>query len=179
MKTILVYALCSGVLVSGSLAEPKKPSPEGEDGGKGWHSKKRERRGPGGRGRMFKRMDTNQDSLITKEEFFAVAVTEKIPEERRNALFSRLDQNKDGVISKKEIGDMRREQDEKRRKDFRELDIDKSGGLSFEEFSKGKFFAKLPVEKRRKVFERMDSDGDGEVTPKDRPKRPRPPRRER
>jgi Ca2+-binding EF-hand superfamily protein len=53
-----------------------------------------------------------------------------------------------------------------------ELDTDKSGGVSFEEFRKGRVFQKLPDEKQQAVFRRLDSDGDGQVTLKDKPERP-------
>jgi hypothetical protein len=50
-----------------------------------------------------------------------------------------------------------------------ELDTDKSGGVSFEEFKGGRFFMKLPPEKQEAVFKRLDTDKDGVITPKDRP----------
>lgn len=50
-----------------------------------------------------------------------------------------------------------------------ELDTDKSGGISLEEFRAGEIFKKLPVERQAAMFRRLDSDGDGQVTPKDRP----------
>jgi len=52
------------------------------------------------------------------------------------------------------------------------LDKDGSGGVSFVEFSEGKFFSKLPDKKREQIFKRMDTDGDGEITPEDKPKGP-------
>ena len=54
------------------------------------------------------------------------------------------------------------------------MDTDKSGGLSYEEMSNGKFFSQLPEEKRKQIFERMDTNGDGVITPEDKPKGPRP-----
>ena len=53
-----------------------------------------------------------------------------------------------------------------------ELDADKSGGISFEEFKLGQLFIKLSPERQQEVFRRLDSDGDGVVSPKDRPQMP-------
>ncbi|MDX1618703.1 MAG: hypothetical protein R3224_07940, partial [Balneolaceae bacterium] len=47
-------------------------------------------------------------------------------------------------------------------------------GSSFGEFSQGDFFNRLPEDKQRRIFERLDSDGDGRITPEDKPmRRPR------
>ena len=53
-----------------------------------------------------------------------------------------------------------------------ELDIDKSGGVSLEEFKQGQIFKKLSPEKVAELFKRLDTDGDGVITPKDRPNPP-------
>jgi Ca2+-binding EF-hand superfamily protein len=121
---------------------------------------------------MFRRMDKDQDGKITKEEFFASPRMERLPEEKREEIFSRLDRDSDGMISGEEIHMMRRDAQRRARDEFRKLDENKSGGLDFAEFSKGEFFAKLPEEKRRQIFERMDTDGSGEITAEDRPKGP-------
>jgi EF-hand domain pair/EF hand len=49
------------------------------------------------------------------------------------------------------------------------LDTDKSGGISFEEFKQSEFFSKIPAERQKIVFGRLDTDSDGQITPKDRP----------
>ncbi|WP_411825907.1 EF-hand domain-containing protein [Luteolibacter sp. AS25] len=175
MKTILVYTLCSGVLVSSAMAEGE-PRPDDERSDRREPRRERgDRHKPEHRELIFKKMDADGDGQISKDEFFAVEMTERVPEEKRDELYARLDRNKDGMISMREIEAMGKEQDEKRRREFRELDTDKNRGLSFEEFSKGRFFSKLPEEKRREIFNRMDTDKSGEITPEDHPG-PRPPR---
>ncbi len=128
---------------------------------------------------MFKRLDKDGDRVISKEEFFSSPRMENLPDEKRERLFMRFDTDQDGTISIGEIRQMRKNAEEQRMREFRSLDVDGSGGLSFEEFSEGKFFKKLPEEKRRKIFDRMDTDGDGEITAKDRPERPSPKQREK
>jgi Ca2+-binding EF-hand superfamily protein len=53
-----------------------------------------------------------------------------------------------------------------------ELDVDKSGGVSFQEFRVGRIFKKLAPEKQRAIFRRLDTNGDGVVSPKDKPESP-------
>lgn len=53
-----------------------------------------------------------------------------------------------------------------------ELDADKSGGVTFGEFKEGPLFKKLTPEKQQAVFRRLDTNGDGTITPKDKPEPP-------
>jgi hypothetical protein len=106
---------------------------------------------------------------------------ERLPAEQREAIFGRLDRNGDAFLGPEEIRAMRRDNERRMKEGFRKLDTDKSGGLSFDEFSKGELFGKLPEEKRRQIFTRMDTDGNGEINRADKPKGPpsRPERSER
>jgi hypothetical protein len=55
---------------------------------------------------------------------------------------------------------------------FWELDQDKSGGISLQEFKAGRVFKKLPPERQDELFQRLDTDQDGLITPKDKPEPP-------
>lgn len=192
MKTILVCAAWLGAvavsaMAGGEKSAEKKPlandrtqagentaEPQKDFEGKRHRHHHGRRRGghhPRGVEGMFKSMDTNEDGLISKEEFFAAPRIAKLSEEKREKLFARFDRNGDGSISKQEMHELRKESREQREREFRELDLNNSGGLDFEEFSKGKFFQRLPEEKRREIFERMDTNKDGEISPEDRPHR--------
>lgn len=183
MKTLVFFGLWAGVMATSAVAEegdasrPERKGPHG-DRGKGHHEGRHGKPPFGPHGDMFRMMDKNGDGNITKEEFFAGPRLERLPVEQRETIFARLDRDGDGVISHEEIREMRRDAENRAKREFRQLDKDGSGGLSFEEFSAGEFFRKLPEEKRRQIFNRMDTDGNGEITAEDKPKGP-PRRKER
>lgn len=127
-----------------------------------------------GKGDMFGMLDKDKDGVVTSEEFFAGPRMTDMPQEQREKFFARIDLDGDGKITPEEIRIMRQESHEKHMREIRELDTDKSGGLSYEEMSLGNFFSKLPEEKRKQIFARMDTNGDGQITPEDKPKGPRP-----
>lgn len=187
MRTILVTTVFSGILVPLAMAEDgRRPPNQGEDRKR--HEGRQEEEGKNrmdrdgregrehppfmGPGEMFKRMDKNRDGNISKEEFFADQRFERLPEEKRDKFFARLDRDGDGMIGKEEIREMRKDAERRAKDQFRQLDVDQSGGLNFEEFSKGEFFGKLPEERRRQIFGRMDTDKNGEINDKDRPEGP-------
>lgn len=178
MKTILVCAVCIGAITSSVFAEDGLRTDKNESkGGKRPDRESKERDGKhrkphlGRSGKMFKRMDSNGDEMISKEEFFASPRLARLPEEKREGIFIRLDGDGDGALSKREVHEIRKK-GEVHAREFRELDLDGSGGLDFAEFSEGKFFKKLGDDKRREIFDRMDTNGDGEITPEDKPKKP-------
>lgn len=170
MKTIPVSLIVAGILAPAvSFAEPEggppgPPPREGDD-----------RRGPQ---RPFvefwKAIDQDHDGFLSKEEFEAMPRIQKLPEEKRRNLFLRLDKNADGKLGREELGRMGKPHNGQGPPMQRlwELDVDKSGGISLEEFKAGQLFKKLPPERQDALFARLDSDHDGMITPKDKPKPP-------
>lgn len=167
MKTTLAAGMMAGILsslVTGQVVRGPQDQilPREGDG----------RRQLVGKEELFKRMDRDGDGNISKSEFFTSPRIEQLSEEQRNALFERLDRDDDSLISREEIRMLRQQAERRARDDFRKLDVDKNGSVNLEEFSKGEFISKLPAEKRRQIFSRMDTDGNGVIDGADRPKSP-------
>lgn len=165
MKTIPVYFLVTGVLLPTLCLAQPTDHPPGEHG---------ERHGPI---RHFieawKLADTDHDGFISAAEFAAMPRVQNLPAEKRDNLFKRLDKDADGKLSRDELGQLAKMDDPgSTRQRLWELDTDHSGGISFEEFKAGHYIMKLPPEKQLELFKRLDTDGDGMITPKDHPQPP-------
>ena len=145
---------------------PAKPPEDGQD-----KKQRGPREGKGG-GRkameeMWKKADTDGDGFLSPEEFAAMDRPGRLPDEKRAEIFKRIDKNGDGRIGPDEIpkgrpGGM---------PPLEQVDFNKDGKIEFSEFQKLDFVARLPEERQRALFTRMDQDGDGFLTPKDRPQR--------
>ena len=149
-------------VVGTAMAEPpsRGDRPEGE------------RRGPM-RG-FFEKADADGDGVVTRAEFDALDRVGEVPTEVRDGIFSRLDKDGDGVIRPDELrgarpggpggpGPLPK---------LRELDTNQDGQIDFDEFQAGEIVSKMPEERRRMVFDRLDRNGDGVLSPLDRPERP-------
>ncbi len=168
MKTIPVSFLVAGMLLpTVCLAQPKAPA-EGPPGrGEGEH---REPQRPSIE--AWKNADADHDGFISRAEFDAMPRILNLPEEMRGNIFQRLDKDGDVKLSRDELMHFNRQYDGQPKKRLWELDLDKSGGISLSEFKEGDFFKKLPPDKAAEVFKRLDTDGDGLITPKDKPEQP-------
>jgi Ca2+-binding EF-hand superfamily protein len=114
---------------------------------------------------LLRRADTNEDGKVSLEELHAVAPD--FPKAR----FEQLDRNGDGFLSPDDRparpdaaqpGDRRAEF----LKRLRAADTDGDGKVSREEFDKA--FPKAPEQ----LFSRLDTNGDGVISPADRPGSP-------
>lgn len=116
---------------------------------------------------MWKKADTDSDGFISPGEFSAMERIAKLPEEKRDEIFRRIDKNGDGRLSPDELARGRRGG----MPPIEHFDEDKDGRITFGEFVKIPFVARLPEERRKEMFGKMDRDKDGVLTPKDRPPR--------
>lgn len=128
---------------------------------------------PKGRGEGMRRMmeiwkkaDTDGDTFITPTEFAAMERPGRLPEEKRAELFKRFDKNSDGRIGMDEIpkrppGGM---------PNLEKADLNKDKRIDFEEFKTLDFVKRMPEDRQKGMFKKMDSDGDGVLTAKDRPR---------
>lgn len=173
MKTISVSSIVAGILfpavcLAQGLPAPDCPPdampPAGDEA----------KAGPPPRMFMeaWNQADTDHDGKISPAEFSAIPRVQLLPEEKRDNIFKRLDKNGDGNLQREELSEFGHPRDGKPGRRLWELDLDRSGGISMEEFKQGQFFKKLPPEKLAEVFKRLDTDGDGLITPKDRPQQP-------
>ena len=183
MKTITVYAAMAGLLLSSVvLAEgPRGPRDGGASEQGRLEGKDEGRPRPQGvakRGRRpafadaWMAADVNKDGVIAFEEFSALRRVRQLPEDKRRRLFDRLDKNGDGKLDREELRKMARGSGAPRPKRLWELDADQSGGVSLEEFRAGHVASKLPPERVEEVFRKLDTNGDGQISPDDRPGRP-------
>lgn len=163
--SITLFGLCAPLLAAVG-AEPPERGPR--SGPEAQHAQFRARFAE-----AWKKADTDGDGAISRAEFAAMERVAKLPAEKHDAIFKRLDKDGDDSLSREELGGMLRPNDGRRPGPalprLAELDTNRSGGISLEEFKAGDLFKKLPPERQEAMFRRMDVDGDGSITPKDRP----------
>jgi Ca2+-binding EF-hand superfamily protein len=171
MKTISVSLILAGLLapLCANAQSPEESPPR--------------RGGPDGPGKRpphrplveaWKKADKDGDGFLSRDEFAAMPRVRNLPEDKRGPLFDRLDKNNDDKLSPQELYQHEHKPGEPHPMARRlwALDTDKNGGVSFEEFKAGPLFQKLPAERQMEIFRRLDTDGDGVITPKDKPKHP-------
>lgn len=171
MKTIPVCLILAGLMTPATVLAQAPPA-EPPQPGRGMATD----HGPMGAPiEAWRNADKDGDGAISQAEFDAMPRISKLPDEKRERLFGRLDKNSDGKLDREEIGQMRRKHGPPPppMRWLWELDGDKSGGVNYEEFLKGEFPQKLQPERQSAIFKRLDSDGDGQITPKDKPPHPR------
>ena len=148
------------LLGAGSLlAEPPRRgeggAPKGEEGGRSF-------------GRFFEGADSDGDGKVSAEEFAALERLSKIPADKRDEIFRRFDKNGDGSIQREEMRPSQRPDGGGRPfPRLHELDSDKDGKVSFEEFAGGPFGRRMPQERLKQFFARLDNNGDGSLSPED------------
>lgn len=158
MKTIPVCRIFAAIALAAPLVlaqAPERPAP----------------------GDMWSKADRDRDGSISATEFAGIPRVSRLTESQRGTLFGRLDKNGDGRIERAEI--RAAGQHEAGRPaplpGIRNLDRDGDGAVSFEELQAGPMLRRLDPERQKRLFARLDSDGDGTITAHDKPGRHAPP----
>jgi Ca2+-binding EF-hand superfamily protein len=114
-------------------------------------------------------LDRDRSGGVDFEEFRAATFVAKLPEARQREMFGLLDRDHDGLLTPKDHPpeDWREGFGRLRGLQLAGLDVDQDGGVSFEEFLAAEWVKRLPEDRRRAFFDRLDRDGDGRLTPKD------------
>lgn len=123
---------------------------------------------------VWKAADKDHDGFLSPDEFAAMPRIQNLTEERRQHVFKRLDKDGDGRLSREELAPMAEPRDDQNPPlgHLWELDVDKSGGISFEEFKTGAMIKKLSADRQAELFRRLDTNHDGLITPEDKPEHP-------
>ncbi len=121
---------------------------------------------------LWKKLDADADGFLSRQEFDQLPRLQKVEDAKRERLFNRLDRNQDGKVGRRELAGLilYKEMQQK----LWTLDTDHSGGVSFQELQAGEHFKKLPPARQQEVFQKLDRNGDGVISPQDRPKAPVP-----
>ena len=179
MKPISFPMILAGLVIPAAMvgAQPEDGGERRPPGGPGMEEGKEGRGRERHFGRGWREADADNSGTLTREEFNTLPRIQKLPEEKRDKIFARFDKDQDGILSAEELKVMMQRPSSGGARAammrFRELDTDKSGGVSLAELKAGELFKKLPVEKQEALFARLDTDGDGEITIKDKPPGPR------
>lgn len=188
MKTFIVGVASAAILGAGAAFAQTAPVPPAPPAGPTHIAKTQTRADVQAHvARMFERVDTNKDGVITKQEADAaqaqfVSRAKQHMGERGSKAFERLDTNKDGQVSRQEFDarSMAREQRQALRKPGEPLGgnvyMHRMGGMGFA----GRMFEMADVNKDGRVslpeaqqaalqhFDRADINHDGTLTPEER-----------
>ncbi|MFY7816893.1 MAG: EF-hand domain-containing protein [Akkermansiaceae bacterium] len=136
---------------------------------------------------FWKQADINHDQKLSKEEFLQLPRISPLPAEKQDKLFTHLDKDKNSSLEPAEMippnapvnPGSPATPDGKRRMFPRIAEMDRDGDrkITFDEFEQATMGTKLPEDRRRKIFDNMDRNQDGALSPEDGPPQGQGPRR--
>lgn len=113
---------------------------------------------------FLKSHDQDRDQKISKVEFERGKRVMRLSPEARTKIFNRLDKNKDGFLSR---GELSPNSPKKKERLLARADLDRDGRISQLEFAQHIPFSKMTLERREKIFGRLDVNLDGFLDRKD------------
>lgn len=117
---------------------------------------------------FIRKADSDGDGRVSRAEFEALERIARLPEDKRAQLFKRLDKDGDEAIHPDELPKSRRNHPDRQRFPLMEkLDQNGDDQVSMEEFLAGPLAKRVPEERLRALFARLDRDGDGVLTAAD------------
>lgn len=124
---------------------------------------------------FWKKADVDNDRQLSSEEFVQLPRISQLPPEKQEKLFAHLDKNNNNLLEPAEMipGPVNagNPEEAKKRPRLRLAEMDKNGDkkIDFNEFVLSPFIVKLPAERQKKMFEIMDRNKDGVLSPADGP----------
>ena len=112
----------------------------------------------------FDQYDNDGSKSLTIKEFFKIPALIKWDAQKKQRVFNRLDRNKNGEIEIKELKKAQLKRMISPCINLKEYDLDSSGGIDFEEYSKMPWIRRVPENRRKKLFDNLDLNNDGVIT---------------
>ncbi|MGJ8677146.1 MAG: EF-hand domain-containing protein [Akkermansiaceae bacterium] len=177
MKTPLLFLTYSGTLfvtlmtlvfAASEVTEIEESSKreKAKQVGKGFGKGKSDRSFNGRGEDRFQKLleaDKNDDGLIEFNEFEELERLMALDVDQKRKLYDFLDKNGDGVLQEEEIKPSDSRLKSSISEHFRQLDLDQSGSLSWEEFSQAPVFKGKPKGGTLYVFKRLDKNSDAQI----------------
>ena len=113
--------------------------------------------------RLFTRLDRNGDERLTSDEFFELSKLSKTNKINPKVLFDRLDQNNSGFIERAELH-AKLSKYAQANINFMAYDQNANGSLNYGEYSMMAMVCKWSEQRRRALFEKVDSNRNGELS---------------
>jgi Ca2+-binding EF-hand superfamily protein len=132
--------------------------------------------GPDGGARHHGPHDPDGDGRVSLEEFRKNPRIAPMEADRQAALFAKMDRNDDGFLDRKDYMGRRPGRDGNGHgprgpmnppRMIQDLDADKDGSLSFEEFHRGSGMKEVNEDRAEEMFQELDRNGDGKLVPEE------------
>lgn len=119
--------------------------------------------------KAFNQLDTDQSRGLDFDEFSKAPQLPEMEERDLKRIFKRLDRNNDQSIDRSELKGPGGPGGPKGglRIDLKKYDTNQSGGVDFDEYSRMPWMGRIPEDRRKKLFEKLDRNKNGEISPEE------------